>query len=159
MTSTALNDGVLNANKIVIGSSTGILVNTAKFAYETYSEPDIGDGVVYDTPVTISYTPLYTTSILLIEACVSCRFIAAYGMRTGLKRDGTMIGNNLNGCLNFHYKNDAVNHHNDFPMHTVVTANSTTATTFTAWIQPYAGIGEYFSGLGDNWIQVWEFQA
>ena len=117
----------------------------------------IGDGVVYDTPVTITYTPVFATSKLYISCTFPIRIINAFGASSGIKRDGTAINGSYNrSCLSFVYKGDAVNHHYDIHLQTSVNSNSTSATTFTAFFQPYAGTGEFSYGWGNMFIQVWE---
>jgi len=120
----------------------------------------IGSNTDYDTPVTISITPKSTTSKLVVHSIAHTRFIAAYGMSGGLKRDGVKISGNQNvGGLYFFYKGDQVNHHHNVECTASVTSGSLNTTTFTVWVRPYEGTGEWTVGWGNNYIQVWEVEV
>jgi hypothetical protein len=140
-------------------NSTGSIINYAdnRIASTNDTYITIADGTVYDTPVSITYSPISATSKLLIKCQCQTRIVAATGNSAGIKRDGTAINGSFNrSCLSFFYKGDSVNHHYDIHCQTSVSADSTSATTFTMFIQPYGGIGEFNYGWGNMFIQVWE---
>lgn len=163
MTATTLNNGYLQANRWV--NSAGTAYN-ALVGYKSYihlgNEGNNGFYIAayteYVTPVTISYTPKYASSVLLVEGAAASRFVNSYGQRALIRRDGIVVGAGYNGCGDFHYKEDNVNHHNDMRVHAVVPANSTAATTFTISLFSWNDTSEFFGGLGSNYINVWEFQ-
>jgi hypothetical protein len=120
----------------------------------------ISDGAVFDTPVTITYTPISSTSKLYISCQFQIRIVNALGCSSGIKRNGTAIGGSFQRTsLSFVYKGDSVNHHYDIHCQTSVTSGSTSATTFTAFMQPFGGTGEFNYGWGNMFIQVWEIAA
>jgi hypothetical protein len=160
MSVTAGNSDLL-ANKWFTsnGSSQRVVVNFAYADIQIYDETDIAADTWYNTPVQINYTPKYADSILLVEAGCGTRSILAYGMRMKIVRDGLSSNLGYNGTQDFMYKGDQANHHNDMQASMVVPATSTTVTNFRVQIAPYAGVGECFTGLGNSWIQVTEFQG
>ena len=140
-------------------NSTGSIINYAdnRIASTNDTYITIAADTVYDTPVSITYTPISASSKLHIKCQCQSRIIAALGVSAGIKRDGTAIGSSFNmSCLSFLFKGDSVNHHYDVHCKISVSANSTSATTFTMFIQPYGGIGEFNYGWGNMFIQVWE---
>jgi hypothetical protein len=143
-------------------NTTGSIINYAdnRIASVNDNYVTIADSAVYDTPVTITYTPVSSTSKLHIKCQFQIRIIAAVGCSSGIKRDGTAIGGSFQrSSLSFVYKGDSVNHHYDIHMQTSVTAGSTSATTFTAFMQPFGGTGEFNFGWGNMFTQVWEIAA
>ena len=152
-----------NAIQTVAGkpilNSTGSIINYADTRIASVDDTyiSIASDVIYDTPVSITYTPISASSKLHIKCQCQSRIIAAVGVSAGIKRGGTAIGGSFNrSSLSFLYKSDTVNHHYDVHCQISVSANSTSATTFTMFIQPYGGIGEFNYGWGNNFIQVWE---
>lgn len=139
--------------------SPGSVVQMVDYKYPSTSDTytTIADGTSYQTPISVTITPKFSTSKLVIHSEAQCRFVAAYGIIGQLKRDGSYIGGSINNnSLFFMYKGDAVNHHIQVHCNTSVTAGSVAPTTFTMFVQPYAGTGEFNSGWGNNYIQVWE---
>lgn len=120
----------------------------------------IGSNTDFDTPISITITPTSTTSRLVVNGVAHTRFIAAFGMSGGLKRNGVKIMGNQNvGGLYFNYKGDQVNHHDNVHCQASVISGSLAATTFVVWVRPYAGTGEWNVGWGNNYIQVWEVEV
>lgn len=154
----------LPSNTKISGDIGSIVVPGTLIKYADSRIPSINDDyvviandAVYDTPVTITYTPLFSTSKLFVKCQLQTRIINALGISGGIKRDGTAINGSFNrSCLSFVYKGDQVNHHYDIHMQTSVTANSTSATTFRAFLQPTGGTGEFNYGWGNMFFQVWE---
>lgn len=159
--SVKIADGELFADKWLRsdGSSQPVVVNFAWADIQVYDETDIADGTWYNTPVQINYTPKFADSTLLIEAGCGSRAIAASGMRMKIVRDGNTVNTNYQGTHDFMYKGDAVNHHNDMQATLIVSAGNTNSTNFRVQLAPYGGVGECFTGLGNAWIQVTEFQG
>lgn len=159
--SVKIGDGDLVADKWLTSSGTNqrVVVNFAYADIQVYDETDIASDVWYNTPVQINYTPKFADSILLVEAGCGSRSIAAYGMRMKIVRDGLSSNLGWNGNQDFMYKGDQVNHHNDMQASMVVPASTTLVTNFRVQLAPYGGVGECFTGLGNSWIQVTEFQG
>lgn len=159
MTAVTLTDGALHANKWLNGAGGTLnpVINFAHFRYTTYNVVSISTAV-YDTPISITYTPRFANSLLLVEGSIPTRYINSFGIETGIKRDGVNTGQNYNGNIFFAYKSDQANHHTDCHMHVVVPANNTNATTFTLWVKAHNYDAEFFGGLGGSYIQVWELQ-
>jgi hypothetical protein len=156
---------ILRVNSIQNRAGTTILNNTGSvIRYADYRVPSVNDNyvtiassVVYDTPVAITYTPLSASSKLVVKSQCQTRIIAAPGVSSGIKRDGAFLnGSFQRNSLSFWYKGDGVNHHYDVHCQTSVIAGSTNPTTFTMFIQPYEGTGEFNFGWGNMFIQVWE---
>ena len=140
-------------------NSTGSIINYADTRIASVNDDyvTIAADTVYDTPVSITYTPISASSKLHIKCQCQSRIINATGVSSGIKRNGTAINGSSNrSCLSFFYKGDSVNHHYDIHCQTSVSANSTSATTFTMFIQPLDGTGEFNYGWGNMFIQVWE---
>jgi len=139
--------------------SPGSVIQVVDYKYPSLNDnyTVISSGVEYLTPVTITMTPKFANSKLIVHSEVQSRFIQAFGMTAGIKRDGVNLNGSLNfGSLNFIYKDSSVNHHFQMVCNTSVIAGSTEPTTFTAWLKPYSGTGEWNQGWGNNYIQVWE---
>lgn len=158
--------GNINATQLVntapwasmpAGSIVGYAYQIVQPSNDNYVS--IADGVEYQTQLSITYTPKFANSLLYIHAEHQCRMVAAYAMSGKIKRDGTNVNGSYNrGDLYFDYKGDQVNHHNNVLCHTVTTANNTNPTTFTMWVQPYAGIGEVNNGWGNRFMYVMEIK-
>ena len=137
----------------------GSVVQFVDYKYPSVSDSytTISGGTAYQTPISVTITPKFATSKLVIHAEAQTRTVAGYGTTLGIKRDGTYINGSLNyNSLDFFYKGDSVNHHKQMIGNTSVIAGSTSATTFTVWITPYSDTGEWNTGWGNNYIQVWE---
>ena len=120
----------------------------------------IADGVLFDTPISITYTPKSLTSRLIIDVDCECRTIAALGMGMGIKRDGVKIVGSFNlNTQSFVYKGDSINHHWQTRFSASVPTNSLSPTTFLVWYQPLSGSGEYSTGWVRNAIRVMEVEA
>lgn len=141
------------------GTSQPCVVKFAWADIQNYDETDIAADTWYNTPVQIDYVPKYADSTLLIEAGCGTRSILAYGMRMKIVRDGVTQNVHFQGTHDFMYKGDQANHHNDMQASLIVSANNTNSTNFRVQIAPYAAVGECFTGLGNAWIQVTEFQG
>lgn len=149
----------ISGNIPTIPTYPGQVLQFVDYKYPSLNDnyTTIADGTEYLTPVTISITPKFSTSKLVIHSELQTRFIAAPGMTSGIKRDGTIINGSYNySSLNFLYKAGGTNHHFQIVCNTSVLAGSTSQTTFTAWLKPYGGTGEWNQGWGNNYIQVWE---
>lgn len=117
----------------------------------------ISGGTAFQTPISVTIIPKFANSKLVIHAEAQTRTIAGFGTTLAVKRDGNYINGSVNyNSLNFFYKGDSVNHHMQMFGNTSVIAGSTSATTFTVWITPYSDTGEWNTGWGNNYIQVWE---
>jgi hypothetical protein len=147
------------------GTARKAIINHAHFVFQgdgdVYNQFATGTpGTLYDTPITITYTPLRANSILYLYGCAATRIIGPYGVFGGIKRDGTKLpGNFEQNSMDFFYKGDnSVNHHRNLEFRANVTANSTAATTFRVWLAAWngSGNGELSNGYGQNFIQVWE---
>jgi hypothetical protein len=156
---------ILRVNSIQNSSGNTILNNTGSvIRYADVRIPSVNDDyvgiaadTVYVTPVTITYTPLSASSRLVVKGQCQTRVIAALGVSGGINRDGVAInGSFQRNSLSFWYKGDSVNHHYDVHCQTSVIAGSTNPTTFTMFIQPISGSGEFNFGWGNMFIQVWE---
>jgi len=120
---------------------------------------NIADATNYDTPVSLSMTPKYSDSKLVIFAQCQTRSNGGFGMSGYLKRDGTFVNPSQNrSSLDFYYKGEALNHHSEIRVFTSVAAVNKNSTTFTLGITPYAGVGEFNYGWGSNYIQIWEIR-
>ncbi len=140
-------------------SIPGTVVQMVDYKYPSLNDNYtlIADATEYLTPITITITPKFANSKLVIHAEGQCRYVNAIGVTAGLKRDGNVINGSINfGSLNFSYKGDTVNHHTQMVVNTSVIAGSTSPTTFTYWLKPYSGTAEWNQGWGNNYIQVWE---
>ena len=138
--------------------------------YNSYFYPSVNDNYVvisgdtdYDTSVSVTYSPKFASSILVVQAALHTRMNGAFGMSLGIKRDGTKQLGNYNVAGNdFYYKSASTNHHHTMNATIKVSANTTAATTFTVWMRPYSGgggSGEWSQGWGQSFIQVWEIQS
>jgi hypothetical protein len=143
------------------GTAQSCVINQAFTTY--YQANDVyntftANNSTYDTPLTITYTPLRSNSMLYINATTAIRAIAPYGLYGGIKRDGTKMTGAVNyDCLDFIYKAEAVNHHYNLNFRTSVLSGSTSATTFTVWLGAYdTGNGEMSQGYGQHVIQILE---
>jgi hypothetical protein len=117
----------------------------------------IAQDTAFQTPISVTITPRFANSKLVIHGEAQTRTIAGQGTTLAIRRDGTVINGSINfGSLNFFFKNDSANHHLQMAGNTSVIAGNTSATTFTVWIAPYGGSGEWNTGWGTNYIQVWE---
>lgn len=142
--------------------------SVVQFVDYVYPSPDdqytsISADTEYDTPVTVTMTPEYADSKLVICGCVHTRANGAFGMSAYLKRDGAYVnGSQQRNSLDFMYKGESRNHHFNMRIMTSTSAGSTNSTTFTIGVQPYGGgggDGEWNRGWGHNYIQVWEIKA
>lgn len=135
------------------GSVVQFVDNQISSPTESYTT--VADGVEYQV-VTVSITPKFATSKLVVAASAQIRIIAAYGINTRIKKDGVLLG--TTGFSNaFFYKGDAVNHHLDVKAQGSFLAGTTSATTFSYSIVPFSGTGEVVNGrYGMHYIQVWE---
>ena len=153
--------------KFDIWQNTAGTPQTTIVGYGSYFYPSVNDNYVsiasnteYDTSVSVTYTPKFSTSILVVQAAIHTRLSPAYGMSMGIKRDGAkQLGNFNLSASDFFYKGGTTNNHKNMHATIRVNANATTATTFSIWIRPYEGIGEWSQGWGQAFIQVWEIQA
>lgn len=137
----------------------GSVVQFVDYKYPSTSDTyvTISGGTAYQTAISVTITPKFATSRLVIHAEAQTRTVAGFGTTLGIKRDGVYINGSINyNSLDFFYKGDSVNHHKQMIGNTSVLANSTAATTFTVWITPYSDTGEWNTGWGNNYIQVWE---
>jgi hypothetical protein len=147
------------------GNARKAIINHAHYVFpgdgDFYAQFATGaPGTIYDTPITITYTPLRANSILYLYAAAATRIINPYGVYGGIKRDGTKLqGNFREDSIDFFYKGEnTVNHHKTLEFRTAVPANSTSATTFRVWLGGWSGSGnaEFSNGYGQSFIQVWE---
>lgn len=165
--STNLQDGSVIANKIASNSVLPYNLTNGNIVGYAYFESHPGNDnytlvtadTDYQTAVTVTYTPKFSNSLLLIHAEHQFRIINALGATLGIKRDGNYInGSNLRNSLLFVYKGDSVNHHYQGACETTVVANSTNPTTFTLWFNPYGGTGEVNNGWGNRKMWVMEIK-
>lgn len=112
----------------------------------------------YDTAISVTYTPKYSSSLLYVYGTAQTRMNSgALGMSMGIKRDGTKQRPNLNvGGQDFFYKSTTTNFHINVRSNIVVNANAAASTTFTVWVRPYGGTGEWNYGWGQNFICLFE---
>jgi hypothetical protein len=113
--------------------------------------------------ITMSYTPLYANSKLIVRATMGTRSASTgQGMAIRLLRDGSVVNtiahSNWGYSGAFYYKNDTVNHHRQLHLRAVLNANSTTATTFAIQTNHSWGPFEYSTNWGLGTIQVTELQ-
>jgi hypothetical protein len=151
--------GIRNTAGTGSAYNPGSVVQFVDFRLPSVSDSytNIAADTAFQTPISVTITPRFANSKLVVHGEAHTRSIAAIGTTLAIRRDGTVINGSLNyGSLNFFYKSDAVNHHLQMAGNTSVIAGNTSATTFTVWITPYAGIGEWNTGWGTNYIQVWE---
>jgi hypothetical protein len=147
-----------SGGNLLAGGVVQVADNRLASVNDTYVS--IADATNYDTPVSITFTPKFASSKLIIFAQCQTRSDGGFGMSAYLKRDGTFVNPSQNrSSLDFYYKGEARNHHFQIRVFTSVAAASTNATTFTLGITPYAGVGEFNYGWGSNYIQVWEIAA
>jgi hypothetical protein len=136
------------------GSVVQVVDNIVTSATESYTT--VADGVEYQV-VSVSITPKFATSRLFVDASAQVRIIAAYGINSRIKRDGSFVIGNTNYSHAFTYKGDAVNHHTDIKAQGSVLAGSTATTTFSYWIVPFSGTGEVVNGrYGMQYIRIME---
>lgn len=161
-----LTSGTVRTNNLQTSSGanlfSGSVVQMVDYIIPSTNDTyvSIADATNYDTPVSLSMTPKYANSKLVIFAQCQTRSDGGFGMSAYLKRDGSFVNPSQNrSSLDFYYKGEARNHHFEIRVFTSVSANSTSATTFTLGITPYAGVGEFNYGWGSNYIQVWEIRA
>lgn len=153
-----------NSNTVTVPSGHKLHVPGTVVQFVDYKYPSLNDNYTtisadteFVTPISVSITPKFSNSKLVIHSEAQSRFVNAYGMSGGLKRDGVVVPGGYNRSdFNFIYKGDQVNHHFQVVCNTSVSAVSTSSTTFTMWLKPYAGTGEWNEGWGNNYIQVWE---
>jgi hypothetical protein len=118
----------------------------------------VGDGVIYQTPVSITYTPRSSTSILLVHSIEQVRIIGALGARLLLRRDGVFIPSTIYSTTDFFYKGSTINHHVNLRARIQVNSNNTNPTTFNAVFIPWGGSGEYSNGWGDHFMYIMEIE-
>lgn len=146
------NDSAGNKRKTVVG-----------FGYAKWVSPDdgyvaISNGAYYTTPLSLTYTPKFSTSLLVITVVNQVRCITGAGAVIRLHRNGTLISPwyNNGGNIGFFYKGDTINHHMNLRGRMVTPANSTSATTFTTSVGGIWGSTEFSRGWGDHSIFVME---
>lgn len=141
------------------GTPRKTVINIQEYLYPSTNDAytTVAADTDWNTPITITYTPLYATSTLLIEGSCQFRCSPSYGVVVGIKRDGNKIqGSNNRGGLLFMYKEMTTNHHYQCSVKASVLAGSTAATTFTVFVNPYNGSGDFSAGWGNNSIRVME---
>lgn len=157
-----------NGTNWVAASPTPKSGSVVQFVDFVYGSPDdqyvsITADAEYDTPITVTITPEYADSKLVIAASAHTRANGAFGMSAYLKRDGSYVNGSLQrNSLDFMYKGESRNHHVNMRILTSTLANNTNSTTFTMGVQPYGGgggNGEWNRGWGHNYIQVWEIKG
>ena len=117
----------------------------------------ISSGVQWDTPISISFTPASNNSKIYIDAEVQTRIIGAVGIIIGIKQNGVKIDGNYNKAAQyFAYKGDGINHHYQAHLTASIVNTNTTTKTFSVWMEPYAGTGEFSYGWGRNSIRIME---
>lgn len=146
------------------GNIMGVPINIQTFQNRRTDDQYIN----YTTDTTVAYlsmtyTPLYANSKLIVRVTMGTRSTAGQGMAIRLLRDGTVVNtigatNNWNYTGAFYYKNDTVNHHRQLHLRAVVNANSTAATTFAVQTNVSWGQFEYSTNWGLSTIQVVELQ-
>jgi hypothetical protein len=120
----------------------------------------IANNSEYDTPISITYTPKSPDSLLFIHGTTQIRIIDNLGMHLGIKRDGNKIAANYNlSAMDFFYKGESVNHHNNMQALAWVPAVTTAPSTFWLWVRTHTsgGSGELSNGWGQHVIQITEF--
>jgi tRNA splicing endonuclease len=156
--STAGQNG-LNAIENLINNGAGkvLQIKTAQFQVNNNTYTSISSGVYYDTQVKLKITPKSANSKLIIFAEHQVRFINAYGMYAGLKRDGSFVNPaNKDNSLFFTYKGDRINHHTQARVHTAVPSNNTNETEFILWVRPHNKSAEVNNGRGNRFIMIME---
>ena len=149
----------------VMAPKSGSVVQVADYVYPSNNDnyTNVTGDNDYDTPVTITMTPQYADSKLLVDGSVHTRANGAFGMSLYVKRDGTKINPSTNrGSLDFMYKGESRNHHQNMRCMRSVPGNNTSATTFTIGITPYnggGGNGEWNQGWGHNYIRITEIKG
>lgn len=144
---------------------SGSVVQVQDYVYPSPDDnyTNISSDTDYDTPITVTITPQYSDSKLLVDGSAHIRANGAFGMSLYVKRDGSKINPSQNrGSLDFMYKGESRNHHMNLRVSTSVPATSTSATTFTIGVTPYGGgggNGEWNRGWGHNYIRVTEVKG
>lgn len=152
-----LSSGSVLASSLSAGSIVGYASYLTQPANDNYTT--ISADTDYQTQVSLSYTPKFANSLLLIHAEHQVRIINALGGTLGIKRDGVYINGSFNrSSLIFVYKGDTVNHHYQLQCETVVTANSTSPQNFVLWFNPYGGTGEVNNGWGNRMMWIMEIK-
>lgn len=149
----------LNSIQSLINNGAGKVLQVKTFQVQPTNDNYtlIGDGVNFDTQVKMKITPKRADSKLIILAEHQVRFIEAYGISAGLKRDGNYVtpARNRSGLF-FAYKGDSVNHHTQALVHTSVPSNNTNETEFLLFVSPYGGTAEVNNGWGNRYIMIME---
>lgn len=127
------------------------------FGYAKWTSPDdgyvaIANGTTYQSPVSLTYTPKFANSILVIRQVEQIRYVEGQGCLMQLFRDGVQVPAyyHMSGNTAFFYKGDSVNHHWNLRGSITVPANNTNATTFTSKVGSVWGAGEFSRGWGDH---------
>lgn len=144
---------------------TELLTGTRVLQVKEYEVPSVNDnyeiiasGVDHLTPIQITVTPKSVTSKLYIEVDIQYRIILAYGGIVSIYRDGVPLPSGFHTGQSFTYKGDAVNHHYQQVVKATTNSASLDPTTFTVYLQPYNGTGEFNYGWGRNAIKVTEVE-
>lgn len=165
MTTTVLNDGILkfdkwknSANTITHGTIIGHASTTYNTGNDTYTDTNATQA---NTGVTLTYTPKYANSILMVYGAVGTRSNGAgrNGAAAGIKRDGTAMPSSPSWPHHaFYYHGDTVNHHRKLIMRAFAVSNNTSPTTFTTYVSNDWGAVEISWAWGQHKIEVWEIQ-
>lgn len=165
MVATVMGDSTLNFNvwKNSAGTVNGTVINYQAYEVNPGWDQYVTFSADTDTGTSITYTPLYSNSILYVRGTDHFRSYegtgGGQGIAMGITRDGVGVSaSSTFWPTAFYYKSDGINHHFTLECNVVVPANSTTATTFRNRTAVNWGGGEISFGFGTHRIEVWEIQ-
>lgn len=163
MTASSMKSNSLNFDKWKnsAGLINGTVLNHAYYEFNPGYDYYQSFTTDYNSPIAITYIPLYATSMLYVRGHIHGRSVGTgrNGMASSIKRDSTIISASGSFVpLSFYYKTDEVNHHITLENNILVPANTTTPTTFRVWCSVGWGAWEHSAGFGTNRIEVWEIQ-
>lgn len=163
---TANLSGILSNSQIPVLSedkvSPGSIVQVAYNRYDPGADTYISVAVNTEakSEVTLTMTPKFANSKLLVIARMHTRFINAYGVAFGLYRDNVKQQGQVNVEANdFNYKGSTENHHYTGFILNHLDAGSTNPTTFQPWAMGRDnGTWEVSYGWGEHSITVMEIK-
>jgi len=139
---------------------TGNVIQTGYARYDPNADSytTVALNTELDSDVSLTFTPKFSTSKLLVRTQYHTRIINANGISFGIRRDGTKIpGQFQRDSWDFFYKGDQVNHHYTGKCECYIDANNTNPTTFTIHAQGWdGGTWERSYAFGDHSILVME---